>query len=34
VFEVIGMLPVDLTSQLMLVPEMIRSQDFEQILTF
>jgi tRNA 2-thiouridine synthesizing protein C len=31
---VIGMLPVDLTSQLMLVPEMIRSQDFEQILTF
>ena len=30
----IGMLPVDLTSQLMLVPEMIRSQDFEQILTF
>ncbi|MGP4863456.1 hypothetical protein ACTXGK_04590 [Psychrobacter sp. T6-5] len=31
---VIGMLPVDLTSQLMLVPEIIRSQDFEQILTF
>ena len=31
---VIGMMPVDLTSQLMLVPEMIRSQDFEQILTF
>ena len=31
---VTGMLPVDLTSQLMLVPETIRSQDFEQILTF
>lgn len=31
---VIGMLPIDLTSQLMLAPETIRSQDFEQILSF
>jgi tRNA 2-thiouridine synthesizing protein C len=31
---VIGMLPVDLASQLTLVPEIINSQDFEQILTF
>ncbi|MBF2718710.1 hypothetical protein IP510_02280 [Psychrobacter sp. NG254] len=31
---VIGMLPADLASQLTLVPEIINSQDFEQILTF
>ena len=31
---VIGMLPADLASQLTLVPEIISSQDFEQILTF
>jgi len=31
---VIGMLPNDLASQLTLVPEIISSQDFEQILTF
>lgn len=31
---VIGMLPIDLTSQLRLAPETIRSQDFEQILSF
>lgn len=31
---VIGMLPIDLTSQLMLAPKTIRSQDFEQILSF
>jgi len=29
-----GMLPTDLASQLILVPEAINSQDFEQILTF
>ena len=31
---VTGMLPTDLASQLTLVPEVINSQDFEQILTF
>lgn len=31
---VVGMLPTDLTSQLTLIPEVISSQDFEQILTF
>ena len=31
---VTGMLPIDLASQLILVPEVINSQDFEQILTF
>ncbi|MEN8624812.1 hypothetical protein [Psychrobacter proteolyticus] len=31
---VTGMLPADLASQLILVPEVINSQDFEQILTF
>ena len=31
---VTGMLPTDLASQLTLVPEVISSQDFEQILTF
>jgi tRNA 2-thiouridine synthesizing protein C len=31
---VTGMLPIDLVSQLTLVPEVINSQDFEQILTF
>lgn len=29
-----GMLPIDLASQLTLVPEIISSHDFEQILTF
>ncbi len=31
---VTGMLPIDLASQLTLVPEVINAQDFEQILTF
>ena len=31
---IIGMLPVDLASQLTLIPEIINSQDFEQILNF
>lgn len=31
---VIGMLPTDLASQLTLVPEVVNSQDFEQILRF
>ena len=31
---VIGMVPADLASQLTLIPEVINSQDFEQILTF
>jgi len=31
---VTGRLPTDLASQLILVPEVINSQDFEQILTF
>ena len=31
---VTGMLPTDLASQLTLVPEVINSKDFEQILTF
>ena len=30
----IGMLPADLASQLTLVPDVINSQAFEQILTF
>ncbi|MFC6204520.1 hypothetical protein ACFPZK_07345 [Psychrobacter urativorans] len=29
-----GMVPLDLASQLMLIPEVVNSQDFEQILTF
>jgi len=29
-----GMLPNDLATQLMLIPESINSQDFEQILSF
>lgn len=29
-----GMLPNDLASQLMLIPEVVDAQDFEQILTF
>lgn len=31
---IIGMLPADLASQLTLIPEIINSQDFEQILNF
>ncbi|MBE0442725.1 MAG: hypothetical protein ACTH7W_08265 [Psychrobacter sp.] len=31
---VTGMLPTDLASQLTLIPEIVNSQDFEQILTF
>lgn len=29
-----GMVPADLASQLILIPEVVNSQDFEQILTF
>ncbi|WP_201526062.1 hypothetical protein [Psychrobacter frigidicola] len=29
-----GMLPNDLATQLMLIPEVVNAQDFEQILTF
>lgn len=29
-----GMVPIDLASQLTLIPEIINTQDFEQILTF